>query len=217
MATWYTVKQGECVSAIAAQYGFADIRAIWDHPQNAALRQRRDQNPNILYPGDRLYIPDKQDSPQSIPTTRTHSYVASAGMVDIRIAVENVAGERMANKPYTLTIDGYPPFTGVTDGDGIVQTRVPAKAQEGLLEVSEYLWTLRLGALNPMTNAPDNGVSGIQGRLHNLGYNTGPIDGILGPLTKAAIRAFQADNPPLVVDGICGPKTRAKLIEKHGC
>ena len=32
-----------------------------------------------------------------------------------------------------------------------------------------------------------------------------------------AVAEFQADNPPLAVDGICGPQTRAKLIELYGC
>jgi N-acetylmuramoyl-L-alanine amidase len=85
------------------------------------------------------------------------------------------------------------------------------------LRVGEHVWPLRIGHLNPMDETPDEGVSGIQARLRNLGYDVGPIDHRLGRRTRAAIRAFQRDNPPLVVDGICGPKTRAKLIEKHGC
>lgn len=40
----------------------------------------------------------------------------------------------------------------------------------------------------------------IQYSLTNLGYSPGPIDGIAGRGTKAAIRAYQADNG-LLVDG----------------
>lgn len=50
----------------------------------------------------------------------------------------------------------------------------------------------------------------IQQKLKNLGYYTGNIDGILGPLSLSAIKRFQKDNG-LVVDGIVGPKTAAKL------
>ena len=50
----------------------------------------------------------------------------------------------------------------------------------------------------------------IQQKLKNLGYYTGNIDGILGPLSLSAIKKFQKDNG-LVVDGIVGPKTAAKL------
>lgn len=50
----------------------------------------------------------------------------------------------------------------------------------------------------------------IQIALAALGYRTGPIDGIFGPQTAAAIRAFQSDNG-LPVDGVAGPATLAKL------
>jgi|GEM_PF-6907746 peptidoglycan hydrolase-like protein with peptidoglycan-binding domain len=50
----------------------------------------------------------------------------------------------------------------------------------------------------------------IQTRLQNLGYNPGPIDGVLGPQTEAAIRDFQAARG-LIVDGIVGPQTQSAL------
>lgn len=33
----------------------------------------------------------------------------------------------------------------------------------------------------------------IQEALHRLGYDPGPVDGIFGPLTRAAVRRFQQD------------------------
>jgi len=51
----------------------------------------------------------------------------------------------------------------------------------------------------------------IQKRLSDLGYDPGPIDGIRGRLTIAAIKRFQADKG-LTVDGIVGPKTSAELF-----
>lgn len=51
----------------------------------------------------------------------------------------------------------------------------------------------------------------IQRRLTELGYNPGPIDGIVGARTTAAVRAFQKANG-LVADGIAGPITRAALF-----
>lgn len=53
----------------------------------------------------------------------------------------------------------------------------------------------------------------IQKRLVELGYNPGPIDGIRGKLTVAAVKRFQADNN-LVVDGLVGKNTFAKLFTK---
>lgn len=49
-----------------------------------------------------------------------------------------------------------------------------------------------------------------QQRLTDLGFNPGPIDGVRGRRTIAAIKAFQKSKR-LEVDGIIGPKTRAKL------
>jgi peptidoglycan hydrolase-like protein with peptidoglycan-binding domain len=34
----------------------------------------------------------------------------------------------------------------------------------------------------------------VQEALHRLGHYEGPVDGIFGPLTRAAIRRFQQDN-----------------------
>ena len=50
----------------------------------------------------------------------------------------------------------------------------------------------------------------IQRALVARGYDPGPVDGVLGPRTRAAVRAFQAASG-LVVDGIVGPRTWAVL------
>ena len=54
-------------------------------------------------------------------------------------------------------------------------------------------WKLKIGKLNPINEkAPnDRCVSGFQQRMNNLALNSGPVDGILGPNTRAAISAFQ--------------------------
>lgn len=42
--------------------------------------------------------------------------------------------------------------------------------------------------------APVTGPRAIQRRLTELGYKTGPVDGVVGPRTRAAIRAFERDS-----------------------
>lgn len=54
-------------------------------------------------------------------------------------------------------------------------------------------------------------VKKIQTALAAQGYSPGPLDGIMGPKTKAAIQAFQRANG-LTADGIVGPLTAAKLF-----
>ena len=51
---------------------------------------------------------------------------------------------------------------------------------------------------------------GIQSALEILGCNVGPVDGIVGTRTRAAIKDFQAKEG-LTVDGIVGPKTRQAM------
>jgi peptidoglycan hydrolase-like protein with peptidoglycan-binding domain len=50
----------------------------------------------------------------------------------------------------------------------------------------------------------------LQERLNALGYNCGKVDGIFGPKTLTAVKAFQKAKH-LTVDGIVGPKTWAAL------
>jgi hypothetical protein len=58
-------------------------------------------------------------------------------------------------------------------------------------------------------------VSGYQAALQRLGFDPGPIDGIAGPRTRAAVEAFQRAEE-LAVDGIVGPRTRARLLGRLG-
>lgn len=50
----------------------------------------------------------------------------------------------------------------------------------------------------------------VQKSLKAKGFDPGPIDGIFGSKTEAAVRAFQEKNG-LQVDGIVGPKTGGAL------
>lgn len=57
----------------------------------------------------------------------------------------------------------------------------------------------------------DQSVFKTQQMLATHGFDPGPIDGLRGPKTIAAIRAFQAANG-LEVDGIVGPETSSALF-----
>jgi hypothetical protein len=56
-------------------------------------------------------------------------------------------------------------------------------------------------------------VQGIQTKLNSMGYNSGPVDGLFGPVTERAVRTFQRDKG-LEEDGIVGPKTSYALDKR---
>ena len=53
-------------------------------------------------------------------------------------------------------------------------------------------------------------VRAVQRELHRLGWQPGPVDGLYGPLTEAAVTRFQAA-AQVAADGIVGPTTRRAL------
>src|SRR3989442_1021381 len=82
----HTVKQGEHLPKIAESYGFRDYRTIWDHPNNALLKQKR-QNPMVLFPGDELFIPDKDGKKVSCATGQRHRFKVSRQALMLQIVI----------------------------------------------------------------------------------------------------------------------------------
>ncbi len=56
-------------------------------------------------------------------------------------------------------------------------------------------------------------VTALQRQLGQLNYYEGPVDGVLGPQTLAAITDFQRANG-LTADGVVGPSTMAKISQQ---
>jgi N-acetylmuramoyl-L-alanine amidase len=210
----YTIRQGDTLARIAAAHQLASWKKIYQHPNNADFRQKR-PNPDLIYPGDLIYVPDREDRHESGDTDRRHSYVYKKPKQVLRIAAEDMDGKRLRDQRYQLWIDGELSM-GTTDGDGAIEKEISVLSAQGKLRIGDYQWELDIGHLNPMDeNTPDQGLSGAQGRLLNLGYPVGPVDGIYGPKTQTALRYFQADEH-LPETGQLDSATRAKLIAVHG-
>jgi peptidoglycan hydrolase-like protein with peptidoglycan-binding domain len=58
-------------------------------------------------------------------------------------------------------------------------------------------------------------LKGAQTALKALGFDPGDTDGLDGPRTQKAVRAFQG-NANIRVDGIVGPETRQALCDALG-
>ncbi len=56
-------------------------------------------------------------------------------------------------------------------------------------------------------------VTALQRQLGQLNYYEGPVDGVLGPQTLAAITDFQRANG-LTADGVVGPSTMARISQQ---
>jgi hypothetical protein len=80
--TTHVVKRGENLTAIARKYGIPDWRTIYNHPNNRAFRIRR-PDPNLILPGDQLFIPDQTPwrvapSPSQVPKNVGHIQAVQA-------------------------------------------------------------------------------------------------------------------------------------------
>ena len=194
MATTHIVEQGEYLSLIAKRHGFVDWKLIWNHPKNAALRKKH-PNPNVIHPGDKIHIPDRQPKEVACATTKVHRFeVKSPGRMLIRIVLRNHDGEPLANQPYVLTV-GEAVFKKNTNPDGMLEHWVPVGEETGELTLEQFglRWPVHVGNLDPLKDEDDGSlvVTGVQARLNNLGFPCGPVDGIVGPRTTAALKKFQ--------------------------
>jgi N-acetylmuramoyl-L-alanine amidase len=219
MAEVHTVEQGEYLASIAKDYGFSDWRTIYDHPENADLKKIR-PNPDVLFPGDQLFIPDKTQKRESCPTEKKSRFQVNVPKALLKIVLKNSEGKAIKNQPYTLKI-AWQTLTGSTDGTGSLQQKIPIGIDTGNLSLDKLglTWPLKIGHLDPVHDEGGDEaiVSGLQARLNNLGYHCGNVDGILGPRTADALRAFQRDalgraNP----DGAPDKQTRDALRHQHG-
>ncbi|WP_309144521.1 peptidoglycan-binding domain-containing protein [Streptomyces sp. BR123] len=85
--------------------------------------------------------------------------------------------------------------------------------QEGRPAVWGKVQPGRASIPNPVLvrGAQGQDVRNAQGLLLAHGHDPGPVDGDFGPVTLAAVRAFQ-QAAGLVVDGRIGPQTRGALL-----
>jgi N-acetylmuramoyl-L-alanine amidase len=213
MPTTHIVKQGECLSKIARRYGFLDYKKVYEHPDNSELRKKR-PNPHLLFPGDQIVIPDPEPKTASISHGRFHRFTLKVPQRHVRLALKDGAGEALAGKSYTLVLDDREERQGTTDGGGFLEEKVPFTVNKLELECEGLSWELDVGSLNPLEDTPDEGISGAEARLINLGYALEPT-GKMNIELRSAIRAFQHRNE-LEVTGRLDAKTIQKLKEQHG-
>jgi hypothetical protein len=208
MGTDYEIQQGDCLASIARHSGLL-WETIWNRPENSDLRTLR-VDPNILFPGDILFIPDKDPQPVSGSTDARHSFRLKLAPASFHVRLLDQDVPR-ANLPYRLVLEGSV-LTGATDGDGGIDVTIPPDTASGTLWVGDDTdpYELDFGHLDPIDE-----ISGVQDRLLNLGFGCAAVTGELDDPTRDALRDFQ-DKYNLDVTGEPDDATRGKLVEEHG-
>lgn len=240
----HTVAPGDCISSIAYENGLF-WKTVWDHPDNAELKQQRGSGFQLL-PGDVVTVPDKRLGEVSKPAEAKHKFKFKgvpgvliiavmqipaeeeeeeeeaaepdneADNVTLEDAVEQPAKEEpAANVDYRLEI-GLRVVTGKTDGDGKVKIFIMPSDREGRLVIEPG--TPRERVIDLMLGGldPISAPSGVAQRLNNLGFAPPRV----GPEVTLAelgdtLTAFQREHE-LAVTGRADEDTLKKLQEAHG-
>ncbi|MDE1948507.1 MAG: hypothetical protein KGL43_11975 [Burkholderiales bacterium] len=177
-------KQGEHLSGIAAQEGFANFHTVFDHANNAALKNDLKRDPHVLFPGDEVFIPDRQDRTESGATDASHRFQVEIRPLFLICKLLDWQREPIQSAPCKVQIDGetVPPLA--TDGAGLLVQRIGRLARAAQIEAElpppkvvgpdearlprPTTFHVKIGSLNPQTK-----LSGQQARLNNLGYEAG--------------------------------------------
>ena len=209
----YIVQPGDCMASIAVQYKFF-WETLWNLPENADLKKLR-QDPYVLFPGDQVFIPDLRVKEIPCATDQEHIFQKKGAQERLRIVITDEDDNPITNQPYVLEVDQNLRFDGQTDGRGAIEQTIPPNAWKGHLVVGEgddqREYFVSLGRVDPVGE-----ISGAQGRLLNLGYYDGQVDGQSSAQTTTALLLFQ-DKYQLPPSGENDDATQAKLKEIFGC
>ena len=204
----YLVRQGDCILSIAADAGLPPD-TIWD--DNSGL-ETDGRKPHALLPGDSVQIRELEQKTDPGATNTRHRFRLQGDPVMLKIRVLDM-DEPLGGFDWTLDIAGQE-LGGTTDGDGVLETEIPPSERTGKLVVEkngrQLSFDLDIGAIDPIAT-----VSGVQGRLYNLGYDPGPFDGVMGPRTASAIRQFQ-DHHDLDPSGEADDALKQELESDYG-
>jgi len=210
MTQQHTVAQGETLLRIARQYGYKTSTALYNHPSNAEFRALR-PDPNLIYPGDVITIPPKKEKFMPLRANSLNTFVVQNEKQYFRLKVAYDDGDDITVN--VLCIDT------VLQSDGLIE--VELNNNDALTgNVDLYLkagettptksFAVQIGNLDPIDT-----LSGVQGRCNMLGFNCGKVDGVMGEKTRIGVKEFKYQHE-LDVDGIPGPKTKAKLQQVFG-
>ena len=152
------------------------------------------QAPQHHQTGGPVFIPDLTIKEVDRPTDKLHRFVRKGLLASFTITLLDLGLPR-ANERYTLIVNGRSK-EGHTDGNGTLTEKIPPDARDGLLLLGEEQEeiTIHFGYVDPIEE-----ISGVKGRLRNLGFYYGKIDDELTPETTWRLPNFniRSISPPM--------------------
>jgi len=203
MSTPYVVKSGDWLSKIAAAHGFSDWRDIYYHPDNAAFRAQR-PNPDLIYPGDVVMIPDQgggeQPKPKPIdPQPTVTEVTAKKGDTFCSIASDNGFPDCTELRKLQENIQQFDPKWELKVGDKVFVPAVKPKDEPGATDATHEFKRLGVPPVEVrfVHGEADDTKPGTHGKLSQLIVSKFRTDRAGADRTKAFVddtkREFNAD------------------------
>jgi len=223
----YVIRQGDYLAKLAFNEDF-DPDTAWNDSSNDDLREQR-ADPNMLFPGDVLQVPDGDGPPpQSLVTGSMNTFTApDAPPVTVTVKFVRADGSSYGARAYTVT--ELPGLGELTTSDGVATFAIPVTLGRLTILFSDdgESCPLDVGGLNPLDT-----LSGVFQRLQNLGciassaqYDAdSPSNNI--DLLRGALRILKSlqspsddgpDSAGVADDGTLDSTTRQMLLDAHGC
>ncbi len=91
----YVVRAGDYLEKIAHALRF-DAADVWNHPKNKTLRETR--KPNVLNPGDILYVPEVPPTPLPLNRGGSNTYMSDVPEVELAFTLRLEDGTVLKNE-----------------------------------------------------------------------------------------------------------------------
>ena len=209
----HIAQRSETLQTIAEKYGFRQWQRIFEHPKNAELRRRR-PNPEVLAPGDVVFVPTPQPKIDSARVNEKTVFVLASVRRELVLALSDADGNILSGTPYRLSIGGSDQ-KGFVDSRGLIRHDVDVDVREAtlLLEFDDALTeiVLEIGALDPIETQ-----EGVRARLYNLGYVHTARGLETAPQLQEAMALFRDCSQLPALDDPMSSVAREDLLFAHG-
>lgn len=206
------VRDGECVPGIAIRQGLLPD-TIWNHPDNEELREKRESMYSLLDGEDQLFVPEIRVREEAVPVNHRTTFVRKGIPETLRIHFRDPGGRPRASLKYLFEI-GDEARSGTLSTEGLLEERVSPGCRSATItledEYGREVYEVFVSHLDPASE-----ICGAQQRLMNLGYDCAGEYGSYGPVTEAALVAFQRDHG-LPITGVPDRETLLQINAVYG-